>query len=73
MKKKQAASGQNFKCICSFYSEKQQVKKRGRPFLRLDCEAGNGRLPRYYEAQGFTYQGTITDQDYMAALYEKPI
>ena len=64
--------GQNLGGLILFWAQ-QQVEKRGRPFLRLDCAAGNGRLRRYYEGQGFTYQSTITDHDYMAALYEKPI
>lgn len=64
--------GQNLGGLILFWAQ-QQVKKRGRTFLRLDCAAGNGRLRRYYEAQRFTYQGTVTDHDYVAALYEKPI
>jgi len=44
--------------------------KRNRRFLRLDCALDNGRLCRYYEDQGFSYRGQITDQDYQAAFYE---
>ncbi|MCA9998679.1 MAG: GNAT family N-acetyltransferase [Anaerolineales bacterium] len=64
--------GQNWGSLILFWAQ-QQVKKRGRPFLRLDCAAGNGRLRGYYEAQKFICQGTVTDHDYVAALYEKPI
>ncbi len=39
-------------------------------FLRLDCLASNGRLRQYYEEQGFSYRGEVTDQDYVAVLYE---
>jgi protein-tyrosine phosphatase len=41
-----------------------------REFIRLDCLASNGRLRQYYEEQGFIYRGEMTDQDYVAALYE---
>jgi hypothetical protein len=39
-------------------------------FVRLDCLASNGRLRQYYEEQGFSYRGEVTDQDYAAVLYE---
>lgn len=50
-----------------------KIKREKRQFLRLDCRADNGRLRRYYEEQGFVYQGEVTDQDYTAALYEKGV
>lgn len=49
------------------------AQQQGKQFLRLDCLAGNSRLCRYYEDQGFSYQGEIIDQDYLAALYEREI
>jgi len=48
-----------------------QARQNGRQCLRLDCQAGNVRLRRYYEEQGFFYQGQLTDRDYIAALYER--
>lgn len=48
-----------------------KVMQADKPCLRLDCLASNGRLRRYYEDQGFVYQGDVIDRDYVAALYEK--
>jgi GNAT superfamily N-acetyltransferase len=64
--------GQNLSGLILFWAM-MKVKREGKQFLRLDCLAGNGRLRRYYEEQGFTYRGQRTDQDYVAALYEKDI
>jgi GNAT superfamily N-acetyltransferase len=47
-----------------------ETRQQGKSRLRLDCLAGSGRLRRYYENQGFVYQGEFTDRDYVAALYE---
>ncbi|MFN2224157.1 MAG: hypothetical protein ACK2UH_16495 [Candidatus Promineifilaceae bacterium] len=41
--------------------------------MQLDCRADNGRLRRFYEDQGFIYQGQITDRDYVAARYESAV
>lgn len=64
--------GQNLGGLILFWAM-MKTKQEGRQFLRLDCLAGNGRLRRYYEDQGFSYQGEVIDQDYVAALYEKEI
>jgi len=64
--------GQNVGGVILFWAM-MKARREGKQFLRLDCLAGNGRLRRYYEDQGFTYQREITDQDYVAALYEKEI
>lgn len=53
-----------------------QVAKKGRQYLRLDCEAKNAELCGYYEAQGFTHVGTRPVPEYgtyVAALYERPV
>lgn len=50
-----------------------KAKRERKQLLRLDCLAGNGRLRRYYEEQGFIYRGAVNDHDYAAALYEKEI
>jgi GNAT superfamily N-acetyltransferase len=50
-----------------------QTRQNGRWRLRLDCQADNERLRRYYEAYGFKYQGQISDRDYVAALYERAV
>jgi GNAT superfamily N-acetyltransferase len=64
--------GQNLGGLILFWAL-IKTKQEGRQFLRLDCLAGNGRLRRYYEDQGFSYRGEVIDQDYVAALYETEI
>lgn len=64
--------GQNLGSLILFWAM-MKTKQEGRQFLRLDCLAGNGRLRRYYEDQGFSYRGEVIDQDYVAALYEKTV
>ncbi|MBK8900757.1 MAG: GNAT family N-acetyltransferase [Anaerolineaceae bacterium] len=64
--------GQNLGGMMLFWAM-MKAKREGKQFLRLDCLAGNGRLRRYYEAHGFLYRDERTDQDYVAALYEKEI
>jgi GNAT superfamily N-acetyltransferase len=51
----------------------EQIRQAGKSTARLDCQAGNRRLRRYYLDQGFIYQGQIHDRDYTAALFEKKI
>jgi GNAT superfamily N-acetyltransferase len=64
--------GQNLGGLILFWAM-MKTKQAGRQFLRLDCLAGNGRLRRYYEDQGFSYKGEVIDHDYMAALYERTV
>jgi GNAT superfamily N-acetyltransferase len=45
------------------------VRGRGRRFIRLDCDADNERLCRYYQDLG--YQRMATDSN--AALFEKSL
>lgn len=51
-----------------------KVAKRGRKYLRLDCNLNNLGLCGYYENQGFRQVATkeFPDYGYTAALYEKP-
>lgn len=49
----------------------QEVKARGRQFIRLDCNPHNIRLCEYYEQQGFHRVGIYKIKDYQAALYER--
>ena len=51
----------------------EQIRQRGRKWVRLDCLASNSRLRRYYEALGFVYRGQVGDHDYVAALYEREL
>lgn len=67
-----ALHGQNVGSLILFWAG-MQAKQQGKQLLRLDCLARNGRLRRYYEAQGFTYQGEVRDREYVAALYEKAL
>ncbi len=62
--------GQNLGGLILFWAM-MKTKQAGKQSLRLDCLAGNGRLRRYYENQGFSYRGEVADHDYIAALYEK--
>jgi GNAT superfamily N-acetyltransferase len=61
--------GQNLGGLILFWAM-MKAKREGKQFLRLDCAAGNGRLRRYYEEQGFVCRGEVVDRDYVAALYE---
>jgi len=51
------------------------VLENGRSILRLDCEANNFSLCKYYEKLGFNKVGTmqIKTNNYTAALYERLI
>ena len=55
----------------------QEVAKKGRKFLRLDCPAANKSLCAYYENQGFTKVAERLipqyGHGYVAALYERII
>jgi GNAT superfamily N-acetyltransferase len=64
--------GQNLGGLILFWAI-MKAKREGKQFLRLDCLARNGRLRRYYEDQGFSYQGEVIDHDYVAALYERTV
>jgi GNAT superfamily N-acetyltransferase len=64
--------GQNLGGLILFWAI-MKAKREGKQFLRLDCLARNGRLRRYYEEQGFSYQGEVIDHDYVAALYERTV
>jgi GNAT superfamily N-acetyltransferase len=37
----------------------EEVRRRGRHLLRLDCMADNPRLREYYEAAGFAHRGEV--------------
>jgi len=53
-----------------------EVARRGKQFLRLDCDARNEKLCRYYESQGFRKAGQKlipSLEDYYANLYEKEV
>lgn len=67
-----AMHGQNVGSSILFWAARK-ARQEGKRFLRLDCLAGNNRLRRYYEDQGFVYRGEVTDRDYVGALYEKEI
>lgn len=50
-----------------------QAAQQGKSHLRLDCDAANVRLCKYYEKLGFTRVDTkaTANPDYVAALYER--
>ena len=47
--------------------------ERGKEFLRLDCAASNRRLNDYYEEQGYTLRGNVSDGAYAGNLREKAL
>lgn len=49
----------------------QQIKSRGKTFVRLDCMTDNSRLNVYYQDYGFNYIRTISGDGWGANLYEK--
>lgn len=49
---------------------KDSIRSRGRRYLRLDCDAGNVALRRYYETRGFTFRGKLAQERHVAARYE---
>jgi ribosomal protein S18 acetylase RimI-like enzyme len=51
------------------YWAERYTKGRGRLWIRLDCEASNARLCRYYEEVGFRRVGEFEG----AALFEKAL
>lgn len=51
-----------------------EAEKHGCKYLRLDCDASNTKLGKYYEKHGFSKVGTVRIQSgYEAALYERII
>lgn len=51
----------------------QETLARGKRLLRLDCNADNPALRRYYEDAGFTHRGDMTLPHRTASRYEKSL
>jgi len=51
----------------------EEVRRRGRRFLRLDCVSGNPGIRRYYERAGFRHRGDVTVNAMLFSLYEKDV
>jgi GNAT superfamily N-acetyltransferase len=51
----------------------EEVRRRGRRFLRLDCLSGNPGIRRYYEHAGFRHRGKAAVEDFRLSLYEKDV
>ncbi len=49
---------------------KGHLRAHARIFMRLDCEAGNPGLRRYYERLGFAFRGEAAHNGYVGARYE---
>lgn len=49
----------------------QRVRAVGRQYLRLDCQAGNPAIRRYYEQQGFVDRGEVVAYERRFRLLEK--
>jgi len=50
-----------------------EARRRGRPYLRLDCLADNPDIRRYYEARGFVERGETTIDGIRFSLYEMEV
>ena len=51
----------------------EEVRRRGRRFLRLDCLSGNPGICRYYERAGFRRRGDVAAEAIRLRLYEKHV
>ena len=49
------------------------AERRGRAFIRLDCQRDLPGIRRYYEALGFELQGEKENGRFAWALYERPV
>jgi GNAT superfamily N-acetyltransferase len=49
------------------------IRAKTRRWLRLDCDASNPKLCRYYEGQGFVPRGVLPQRYHLAARYEKSV
>ncbi|GAA0133994.1 hypothetical protein YSY43_08340 [Paenibacillus sp. YSY-4.3] len=52
-------------------SAEQQIRLKGKSWIRLDCMAENPRLNQYYRDYGFQYIRRIDGEGWSANLYEK--
>ncbi len=46
------------------------IRAHGKAYMRLDCEASNPMLRRYYENLGFVPRGEVTVESHTGARYE---
>jgi len=51
----------------------EQVRAKGRAYLRLDCLAANRRLGLYYLELGFEPRGFVTVDGFVCARFERPV
>ena len=49
---------------------KGHIRAHGKKYVRLDCEAANPLLRRYYERLGFAFRREVRHGDYVGACYE---
>ncbi len=69
----QAAAGQGVGLEIQRWAE-ERVRAAGRLYLRLDCDADNVRLNRYYREAGFTLHGPrVLSMGARLSLYEKAV
>jgi GNAT superfamily N-acetyltransferase len=50
-----------------------EAARRGRAFVRLDCQRDLPRIRRYYEELGFELRGELERGDFAWALYERQV
>jgi ribosomal protein S18 acetylase RimI-like enzyme len=52
-------------------SAEEQIRIKGKKYIRLDCMADNKRLNQYYRDSGYQYIRRIDGEGWSAHLYEK--
>ncbi|HEX9374774.1 MAG TPA: GNAT family N-acetyltransferase [Actinomycetota bacterium] len=69
---RRSASGTGIGAAAMAWCE-EEVRRRGRRFLRLDCVADNPGIRRYYEEAGFEHRGDVVVDELRFSLYEKRV
>ena len=54
-------------------SAEEQIRSKGKRYVRLDCMADNTRLNQYYRDAGFIFVRRLDLEDWSANLYEKTL
>lgn len=69
---RRAFAGQGVGRVLLCWAEREAAR-RGKPLLRLDCDALNPELRAYYERAGFAHVDDVTLPHRAAARYEKSV
>ncbi|MGI2297964.1 GNAT family N-acetyltransferase [Paenibacillus sp. GXUN7292] len=52
-------------------SAEEQIRDKGKKYIRLDCMADNNRLNQYYRDAGYQFVRRLDSEGWSAHLYEK--